>query len=297
MLTLPAAFALYALIVLGIAWIAPASPRLALGLATAQLALPALPEGSSLPRFVLALCALLAILRTIDLAGDSLSGTRHRVHHLTAVFDTRLARSVPRVVRSRLLAQTLPWLLACGAALWVGVLGRELSGTAYWAVRWGCGAVFAVSAVEVVARVVPFLWGLAGVEPPVLHDSPLLSTSVRDFWGCRWNKVVALWLRLNVYAPLRRGRSGGLALAATFAVSALFHWYLVAAALSIRLAWVMGAFFLVQAALMVVEDSLQVRRWPTAAARVWAIASILATSPLFLEPMVQLVEPPMFPGL
>lgn len=57
------------------------------------------------------------------------------------------------------------------------------------------------------------------------NDNPLFgSTSVSDFWGKRWNKVVGTCLRRGVYRPLRQnGVSSTLGALATFGASGLLH--------------------------------------------------------------------------
>jgi hypothetical protein len=292
MLGLPLAVGAFGATLLAIALCAERSPRVAVALSVAQLGLPAVTDAPPWVRFALGLCAALAFFRTWDLSRDALAGPRSRLHHLTAVFDTRLAQPVPPAARPRLLLDALPWLLATIGATVGGLatMDEPHPGAGTWALRWLCAAVVAVSTVEVISRALRFGWVLLGVEPPLLHDSPLLSTSVREFWGQRWNRVVGHWLRGNVYQPVRRTRGPLTAEVATFAASALLHWYLVVVSLDLRMAGLMGAFFLAQAGLMSAERFMGVSRWARPAARVWTVSSILALSPLFLEPMVQLID-------
>jgi hypothetical protein len=54
-------------------------------------------------------------------------------------------------------------------------------------------------------------------------------------------------------------------------------------------AWTV-AYFVAQAIVMSVEQVLGVRRWPMAAGHAWTVAWMLALAPLFVEPIVRLLE-------
>jgi len=61
------------------------------------------------------------------------------------------------------------------------------------------------------------------------NDYPLTrSTSPSDFWGRRWNKIVASALRRGVFRPVRQmGWSRHTAALATFVASGLLHEYVL----------------------------------------------------------------------
>lgn len=256
------------------------------------LVLPLLVDAPAAVRFFVALAVILPVLRTIDLVREPLPGWRRRVFHLLAVFDTRLATSGPRTFHGRLALGALPWLAVAAASTWVAaVTAAELRDPAHHAVRWLFGAVAFLCSFEAIARLVPFVWGLAGVRTPPLHDAPWRSRSLREFWGERWNKVVGGWLRLTIFEPLRTPVSPALASAATFTFSGLIHWYLIAVSLDLGSSLLMAGFFVAQAPLLALERVLNVRRWPEAAARAWTISAVVVPSPLFLEPMLRLLDP------
>lgn len=52
-----------------------------------------------------------------------------------------------------------------------------------------------------------------------------------------------------------------------------------------------GTFFVVQPLLIAVERWMKVRRWRPAAGRAWTLAVLAITSPLIVEPALQLIEP------
>jgi hypothetical protein len=51
-----------------------------------------------------------------------------------------------------------------------------------------------------------------------------------------------------------------------------------------------GAFFCVQPLLIAAERRMNLRRWRLAAARIWTLAALTITSPLFVEPALQIIE-------
>mmetsp|Transcript_102960 Transcript_102960/g.297691 ORF Transcript_102960/g.297691 Transcript_102960/m.297691 type:complete len:168 (+) Transcript_102960:874-1377(+) len=61
------------------------------------------------------------------------------------------------------------------------------------------------------------------------NDNPISeSTSVSEFWGQRWNRVVGDLLRVGIYRPgLKLGLSKQAAIVATFFVSGLYHEYVM----------------------------------------------------------------------
>lgn len=54
---------------------------------------------------------------------------------------------------------------------------------------------------EVLRAAVIFGGRAIGVEPPELHRAPLLSTTLREFWGVRCNRPVGAWLRFHAFEP------------------------------------------------------------------------------------------------
>jgi hypothetical protein len=52
----------------------------------------------------------------------------------------------------------------------------------------------------------------------------------------------------------------------------------------------MGAFFVAQGVLLLAERALRVSRWPSTLARAWTISCFLLTGPLFVEPMLVILE-------
>jgi hypothetical protein len=154
-----------------------------------------------------------------------------------------------------------------------------------------CGvAIFSFA--EMLTATHVFITALLGIHAPALMRSPWLSTSVNEFWTRRWNIALSvLCFRPFFFGPLAR-RGIVPALFAAFLASAILH---VLACFQALVQWpislAFGAFFLVQPLLILAERALRVRRWPVSAARTWTLTALAVTSPLFIEPMTQIVMP------
>jgi hypothetical protein len=99
------------------------------------------------------------------------------------------------------------------------------------------------------------------VEVKPQFVQPYLATSLRDFWGRRWNLPVSAVLRAAVYNPLRARAGKEAGLLATFLVSGLMHEALLCYSTLQRPTGKMAAFFLLHGACRVAEDWCA-RRWP-----------------------------------
>lgn len=290
---IPVAAAAGALVVAigAIAATAARRPALALGLATALLVVPAICDGPALVRFLLGLFSALVFIRTVDLLRIPMPELRRRLFHLTAVFDTRGITQGSRVVDAGLLLKALPWGAAVPLSFYLGTsIANAHQGALHWGLRWAASALLMISAFELLTALMPFCWGLAGVRVPVMHDAPYLSTSIREFWGTRWNKVVSRWLRENVFLVTRPRVGTALALGSAFLASAVLHLYLAAVGLGFPLALWVAAFFVVQVVGLSLEGVLRVGKWPVLAARAWTWGAMLLPAPLFLEPVARILE-------
>lgn len=276
--------------------------RAAVGVAVLGLLLPFhVPSRVALVRGLVGLGAVAWLLRIIDLARADprqrpetawRPGPAQRVWHVLALYDTRSARRVPPSLDRRSLGRIAAYgaVVILGLHLSLGIAPR-LPGAWHWLVRWLGAAVMAYSLVDAMAGAMHFSNRLLGVALPEVHRTPILSRSIQEFWSERWNRIVSAWLRRNCLLPLvRRGRPL-LGLFSAFAASALLHAYFTRVALDTRQALLMGSFFLLQFPLVLAERRLKVTRWPALPARLWTIALLLATAPLFLEPYLSFFEP------
>jgi len=277
-----ALFLLAALITAGAPW------RRGLGLALALLVLlwPLVIPGDPLLRALLALIGFWGAARIIDLARmpDSLPALQRAVF-VVALIDTRnLSWSRPSL---DLAAFTKPivWLPIGAAALWAAV-----HSSTHPPLRWLLGALVVYTLGEALDGLLRGLLGLIGADTPPLHRDPIAARSLREFWGERWNLVVNRWLRTHCYLPLARRRRPILGLALAFLASAALHAWFIGVALGLTMAASMGLYFVIQGLLLALEGPLRVARWPAPLGRLWMLACTLLPSPLFVEPILRLVE-------
>ncbi|CAM8964340.1 unnamed protein product [Rhodiola kirilowii] len=120
---------------------------------------------------------------------------------------------------------------------------------------------FMLAVVGVAARV-----GL-GLELEPQFNEPYLATSLKDFWGKRWNLAVTSILRLTVYEPtinlitgpicqLSRNQAEPIAVLATFGVSAIMHELMIYNLGRLHPTGNMSSFFLLHGFLVVSETAM-----------------------------------------
>lgn len=136
--------------------------------------------------------------------------------------------------------------------------------------------------------------GLMGYSVSGLMDHPFGSTSLSEFWGRRWNRVVQSTLADGFFRPLARQGFPTMGLFAAFAASGVFHVLAVLGAGSLReVAWpcagVLWA-FLGHGLAVWIEQRLGWDERPAtpssqAIARARTLLLFLALSPGFIEPL------------
>ncbi|MBN1208419.1 MAG: hypothetical protein JXB05_26400 [Myxococcaceae bacterium] len=214
-----------------------------------------------------------------------------RAWHAVGLVDTlRVRRMAPTLDLS-----AVTRLLVCAplaVAGWAGVhYGSQLlSGAPRLLVRWGSGALFVYIAVELVVSAAILFYGLLGVDPRPLHDDPIRSRTLMEFWGRRWNRVVQRFLKQTCFAPMARRGHPELGVVLAFLLSAFIHFAFMLPAVGLFWAVMMGAFFLLQLPLLWAERALGVARWRSPLARAWTLTLLLVSSPLFVEPVLRIVD-------
>jgi hypothetical protein len=73
------------------------------------------------------------------------------------------------------------------------------------------------------ASVHAVIHGVLGMEMEPQMDRPYLASSLREFWGRRWNLMVPAILRPSVYGPVRARFGDAAGVLASFLVSGLMH--------------------------------------------------------------------------
>jgi Membrane bound O-acyl transferase family len=171
-----------------------------------------------------------------------------------------------------------------GAVL-VWLAPRVLPAATPWIVRFWIGLVGCVF-LFLIARL--DFWTLIframGFAVEKLWDCPIAATSLGDFWGRRWNRIVSGFLREVVFLPLARRVGSRVALFAVFLYSGLYH-----EAVSFMARSGYGGpmlYFLIQYVGVMVESSRPGRRvlrgrfW---LGRAWTAAVVILPVNLFLH--------------
>ncbi len=234
-------------------------------------------------------CATLVaaqFMMLLDLALDPRAwSSRQRVLRVIAFVDPSVARPRRKAPDRSLVLRLLGFGSLSALMLWLAMSAEAPL------LRWAAGLVLAYATFEVLhaSVVIPLQW--AGVEQPPFHSDPILSRSVAEFWGERWNRVISGWLRAHCFRPLARRRRARLGIALAFAVSAALHAYIFWPAVGARLALMVGLFFAVQPLFVLAERALTLRRRPVWVARAWTLGALGLSSPLFIGPFLQAIEP------
>ena len=269
----------------------PFTARVGVLVAGLFMAVPCLLRALPMSRFLL-MCgmALAFALAALQLFAVPTAGFRGRLAYVFTWLGTRAVKRRARCFDAVSLLQLIVATLVLAAAT-AAVKAVSPSGI-WWPARWLAGGILLLSFAEMMTAGHYFLTALMGISAPALMRSPYLSASIREFWAERWNPAAsALVFGKYFFAPLAR-RGVGLALFAAFLGSAVAHvllLYLAAGRWGISLMW--GIFFLVQPLLLAVERWMNVRRWRPAAGRAWTLTVLAITSPLLVEPALQLIEP------
>lgn len=254
------------------------------------IALPLFASLAPLNVVVLCFVSLIVLVKTTQIAssrGDWPIG--RRLWHLFGLVDTRGARSVPPAMDLRALGVVLlNCMLLAGAALALTRLSG-ISGFAHRAAWVVCTATAVYAWFEVVSGVLRVGYLAFGVDVPTLQRNPIISRSLAEFWGQRWNRVMSGWLREFMFDPLARRRHPQLGLAAAFSASAAIHAWLFLA-LGTSAALMVAAYFLLQGAALFVEARLDLRRVSPIIGRLWTIIVLLAPLPLLVDSFFQSVE-------
>jgi alginate O-acetyltransferase complex protein AlgI len=134
-------------------------------------------------------------------------------------------------------------------------------------------------------------WRRAGVDVHALFRAPLLSKSLAEFWGRRWNLAFSEMTAIGVYRPLARLAGKPAALVVAFLFSGLLHE--LAISLPVRAGFGLPLlYFAIQGGLMLAERALEragrpVYRRP-AVGRAWTTFWLVAPLPiLFHRPFLR----------
>jgi hypothetical protein len=268
---------------------------LAMAPALCALAAPyAIPPSWPLARALDAMTVTLAIVRGSDLIvvrAPTTAGSR--VVHAMLMTDSFKLRRAPPVfdVRAAMRVVGLFAVAAVGRALAFDVAPRLDPEALRLVVRWLGGLAYAYGFADAGFACIVLVHHALGFAVPPIHSDPIASSSVREFWGRRWNRIVGTWLHARFFAPLARRGHPALGMWVAFVVSALLHAYIAHAALGGAFTLIVGGFFALQGVLALVEGPIGQARWPVWAKHLWTMCVMTATSPLFTEAFLRVVGP------
>jgi hypothetical protein len=118
-----------------------------------------------------------------------------------------------------------------------------------------------IAGMEFIHCLLTVLVGMFGAELPreLQHTHPLLSGSLAEFWGERWNPIAAKLLQDSFYKPLRSlGISRSICKLACFSGSALLHaWPVYMAKHSLQDTIMVCSFFLAHGVCMMLEGTVK----------------------------------------
>jgi hypothetical protein len=267
----------------------PAGARLGAVIAGLFAAIPCFVDGSPLARCLL-MCfmGIPFIFSAAMVLASPIGGFRSRLRHLCSWCGTRRVECRPRSMGSAAL-QTLMIATAVFSGALI-IISTTPDFGSWLLLRWLAGGISIFAVAEMATAVLSLMGAALGVEVPPLFHSPYRSTSVNEFWTKRWNIPASEIFRRYFFGPIAR-RNAGLALLATFSISAIAHVLLTYVALGRwEISLICGSFFLVQPIIIVAERKLAVRRWPSGAGWAWTLTALAITSPLITEPLLQIFE-------
>jgi len=250
------------------------------------------PAEASLLRGALAVWTTWSLGRVIDLAAESHDRSfGARLWHVFGLVDTRQATWAPPTIDAKALGKTISYAVLATVGLMLTVdIAPGTDGNWYWFLRWFGGALFFYSLADAVEGGVRTLYRAAGVMVPRQHVLPIVSRSVQEFWGKRWNRAVGGWLRTHCFLPFARRGQVRTGFVAAFCGSAVFHAYFTLVAVGWAMAVTMTVFFLIQGVLVLCELRMGVARWQPVLAHAWTVVAVLGCSPLFIEPFLRILE-------
>jgi hypothetical protein len=268
----------------------PAGARTGSLMAGLFLAVPCFMPATPLSRGLLMCCMAAPFLGAGALVlAPPITSFRARLGYLLSWSDARQVKRRAHALDLALLVQLVTATAVLAAAISVA---KTSSGSGLgMVVRWFAGGIIILAFGEMATAALPLVATGFGLSLPPLMHSPYRSTSIGEFWSKRWNvyasqRIIGPFL----FLPLWR-RGVALALLTSFALSGLGHALLTYMALGRwNISIMAGVYFIVQPLIILGERRLEARRWRPVAAHLWTLGILGLTSPLFVEPALQIVE-------
>ncbi len=243
-------------------------------------------------RVVLAQLILLAFLKVTQIASAPRNfPPMRRAWHFFALFHVDRARPTPPRFSMHRCAVIAGW----GILVVVSILGLvetrhgAVTGWTFVFMRMICALTLFHGLMEFVCELPRLFYLMAGIYVPPNQHTPILSRTVREFWGFRWNRLVSEWLGRYTFQPFVRRHHVRLGIFVTFFVSGLMHFWLTVVPLDARAALTMGSYFILHGVIVLAELRLHPRAWPVPLARAWTLIAILGPSSLIIDPFLQIL--------
>ena len=246
------------------------------------------PSDEVLARGILAVGSCFLFLRMFDVVAEARRPALQRLALACCVLDPRGFVAVKPSVSGPLVARGLAFLVLAIAA-WQAASsarGRE----EWWAGAGGfvAGLSLLYAGLEVADAAFRSGYLLAGWRAPAVQRDPVVSRSLAEFWGRRWNRVVGGMLFRWFFRPVARRGSAALGVMAAFTASGLLHSGPTLVALDLGAAVQMQGFFMLHGGLVLLERALGVARWPSWAAHGWVVTMMLGMGWLFVGPALRM---------
>jgi len=239
-----------------------------------------LTEASPMERAMLTIPCASLVLRGFSLSLSRASySLKVRLITVMTPVDARYLKEMPRSWNLWLgLTIALNTLVATTAILIVIEHHAEWNPDHAMFYRWLCGLALFLSVPNLVNNVSVWITQALGYQMRPVHRQPYLATSLSDFWNRRWNLIVADFAARHVFLPVARRRGTTLGIWVVFAASALLHLWLGLMTSPWGLTLPFTFYFLFQAPFALLEKRLQIKSWPTWAARTWTYLIVIGPS-------------------
>ena len=225
--------------------------------------------------------SLYSALRAYDLASNEATLAGH-VHYTAMMVLADVPRATP-VPLSSVVPRQAGRQLLIGLVAGVPALAAFMS-TTHFFVRAVAGGVMLMAFLMALMFGYRIIFGIDSHQLPDIMHAPWAATTVRDFWGRRWNTTMHLLLFRAAFRPLQRRGCPVAGSLMAFLCSGLYHGLILIplGCSQVQFCGVMG-FFVAQWVLMVVERALSCRGY------CWTWACVLIPAPLLVHPVLELM--------
>jgi hypothetical protein len=265
-----------------------------------------LGEDETQSRALVSLLVLYYTTRLLQLHGSRTSyfNDKPLIVRYAHVFFTFHDIRIRKIVQEKTFDRKSFFDLICNTALTACAMklvynyGKDLETSEGVAASCIFGACIGLLSLNIMCGLLRFLALLTGpFELPKLMDDPATSTTLREFWGQRWDSVLQALLKEYVYLPMRRqGYSRPISSACTFFASGLGHTLPIFCGLKdLRMMGAMLGYFLVQFLLLMTQDAFfdQKKALDGKKSVFWwgvTMALVLIPAPLFVLPALCLAK-------